>query len=281
MRYIATALVVLMVVLAGCNTGGTGGTPTAETTANGTETGTVTETGGTATPAATETDTGDDSTQSGVDASEVPGMEGSRLTNSSALVGAFSGAVFTGPADFETSYEANSERTTISVDRFTYQVRNDTQQQLYVANSSTGTQTYFVDGDQAAVRNDTSGEIRYSNETNSIGAEASFTSFYAVISLSYIKALEWEATDTTTVHGEEHYVLEASELNETGLAQTSLSADNVTSADGRLVVGADGVVHSGRVSLSGDADVSTTYSLRTDDSIDVTQPDWYDESQAS
>lgn len=302
MRYITTALVVVMVVLAGCNTGGTGGTPTAETT--GTEAGTTTENGTTtemstpnsemSTPADATggDDTGgddatggddttvDDTPQSGVDASEVPGFQGSQLTNSSALLLAYYESVLTGYTEFETTYEGNGEATAVSVDRFTFQLRNDTQQQLFVENFSNRQQTTYVDGAKAAVRNETTGEIRYSNESNFVGQGAAYlAATYTRFTLNFLYPVDWEATGTTTVDNEEHYVIEPTGLNETRLPAVPVSAENVTSVDGRLVVGTDGVVHTGNVQLEGAADISVTYSLRTDDSIDVTAPDWYDESQ--
>lgn len=268
MRYLATALVVLMVLVAGCNTADTG-TPTPEaTTANGTATPSTTGPGGA-------------STNATVDASAVPGVEGSELTNPSALLGAFSRSLTTGPVDFETSYQTGNTGENVNIDLFTFQLRNDTQQQEYVLNSSDRQVSYYVDGESAAVRNDTTGEVRYSNQTNALRSEATGTGIYAVVSISAINALEWEATGTTTVHGEQHYVLESTGINQTALEQSSLSADGVTSTDGRLVVGTDGIIHDGTVNIDGETAVSVSFSTRTGDSIAVDAPSWYDESAAN
>ncbi|MDS0283589.1 hypothetical protein [Haloarcula onubensis] len=258
MRYLTTALVVLTVVVAGCNSAGIGGTPTAAV--NGTETGTA----------------ADGPTRASVDASAVPGADGSTVTDNTALLRAYYEAIQTGPTEYETTYERDG------TERLGFEFRNDTRQQRYVLRTSTRQNTIYVDGDTGALRNETSGEIIYSNETNAIADAGDYLRpTYTQFTLNFIFPGEWEATDTTTVHGEEHYVLEATGLNESRVAVLPVSAESVSSMDGRLVVGADGVVHSGNVTLHGETDITLTYATRTDDGIDVTAPDWYDESQAS
>jgi len=247
MRKIATVLVVLTVLLAGCNTGGGGGTPTAT---------------------ATEAD-------QSVDASAVPGANATHLQNVSAVVTPTLEAL-SGNAELNVSIETGSESGSL------YYV-NDTEQQLYELGNSDGpTEVYYVDGERAAVRNATTGEVRYSNATSNVASEARFSLLFASFSIGAVEYLHWEATGTTTVDGETHYVFEADSPNMTAMDQTgsTISPDNVTGASGRLVVGTDGVLHEGRVSIEAAETTTTRFSLDTSGDVDVTPPSWYDESQA-
>ncbi|MDS0259456.1 hypothetical protein NDI56_08630 [Haloarcula sp. S1CR25-12] len=258
MRKIMTVVVVLTVLLAGCSFGGSSGTPTA----------------GTNTTAATSNT---------LDASAVPGVTGTNVTNVSALASAYGESIINGPVDFRTTMDLSPNATILRIETVDYRFRNDTEQQLFELNNTNSEVTYFIDGEKAAARNESSGEVRYSNATNRVGGEAYFSTLYAGISLNYIPILEWEVTGTTTVDGETHYVLESNAVNETVLQRpsSSLSAENVDSADGRLVAGADGVIHSGSVTIDGNKDIAVTFSMSKDEGMDVTAPGWYDESQAS
>ncbi|MDS0283588.1 serine/threonine protein kinase [Haloarcula onubensis] len=230
---------------------------------------------------------GDGDTAASVDGvNSVPGVSDGEVTNTTALLLAYSEAVFTGHTDFETTYDGNRQAFPVEpadVEQFSFRLRNDTQQQLYVEDTTESLRTYYIDGERAAILDEAAGEIRYSDGTNSVRSDANFARVFPALTLNYISLLRWETAGTATVDGEEHYVLEATGVNETALSEAGYtpSADDVTSGEGRLVVGSDGVVHDGSLRLTGDTEVSITYSLRTDDSIEVTQPDWYDESQAS
>jgi hypothetical protein len=249
MKKISTVLVVMTVLLAGCTIGGFGETPTADGT-----------------------------TQEPLDASSVPGVKGTAVYNSSALYDNFTEAAFTGYSDF--SFSAKQQSST-----FTLRYRNDTQQQLYeVGNSNvTGNATYYVDGESAAIRNASTGEIRYRSQDSRLASQARFTLFVPGLYTSVIEILEWEVTATETVDGERHYVLESDSINETNAAESDWTlSPNESTVEGRLVVGSDGVIHDGQFDIEGLEDSATvTFSLSTDDSIDVTAPDWYDESRAN
>jgi hypothetical protein len=259
MRYVSTVAVVLLLLFAGCNTAGTGVTPTADGTG-------VADTG---------TETPD-----GVDASEVPGVEGNQLTDNTALLVVWYEAITTGHTDFHANVEGSSEYPSMFVvEQYSIRLRNDTDQQLYAMETPELNQSYYVDGDNVSVRDNDAGVVYYSNETNDFEDNLGMVSLYPPLSLTHLYLLEWEATDTTTVNGEQHYVFEATGVNETLWEQEHQGATNVDSVDGRMVVGSDGVFHTARVDISGSNAVNATYSLRTDDSIEVTPPDWYNASQ--
>jgi len=237
-----------MLVFAGCNTGGGGTTPTVT---------------------ATETD-------QSVDASAVPGANATHLQNVSAVVDPTLEAL-SGNAELNVSIETESESGSLS-----YQ--NDTEQQRYELGDSGGTTSvYYVDGERAAVRNATTGEVRYSNATNNLASRARFTLLFASFSIGAVEYVEWEATGTTSVDGETHYVFEADSPNMTAINQTGsvISPDNVTAVNGRLVVGTDGIIHEGRVSIEADETTTARFSLDTSGDVAVTPPSWYDESQAN
>ena len=248
MRYVATVLVALMLVLAGCNTSGGGGTPTQSST---------------------------EANQS-VDTSAVPGANTTHLTNTSRIASATRQAV-SGTAELNISVDSPAESK-----QFRY--RNDSEQQRYDISGAQGlTKTYYVDGDRAAVRNATTGEVRYSNATNDIAASAAFDLLVAATAISTIEYLDWEATGTTTADGETHYVFEADSVNATALNQplVTISPNNVTAVSGRLVVGTDGVAHEGRASIETNETTTAEFTLDTGDDVEVTAPSWYDESRAS
>lgn len=247
MRYVATVLVALMLVFAGCNTGGSG-TPTPTATA----------------------------TNQSVDASAVPGANATHLRNPSAVVSATSQAL-SRPVELNVSIDAPA----IS-EQFHY--LGDGEQQLYEISDAQGvTKTYYVDGDSAAVRNATTGEVRYGNGTSAIAARANRNLAVAATAINPLQYLEWEATGTTTVDGTTHYVFEADSINATALDDPALtiSPENVTTASGRLVVGTDGIAHEGRVSIETDETRAVEFTLDTRTDVEMTAPSWYDESQAS
>jgi len=101
--------------------------------------------------------------------------------------------------------------------------------------------------------------------------------------INVVGILDWEPTGTTTVDGEERYVFEADSINDTAAkAQGWGLTSNNTEVDARLTVGADGVIRSGDIELGTEgSSFDVRFSLRTGEGIDVTQPDWYDESEAN
>jgi len=253
MRKIMTVVVVLTVLLAGCSFGGSSGTPTAGT--NGSAA---------------------DANMDG-SVNDLPGVANNEVQNSSALVTTFQEEAYSGYADLRFSVEtANSD--------YTVRYRNDTEQQLYEASTAnqSGSTVYYVTDGTAAVRNTTTGEVQYGSERFGIASQARFTLFVPQLYVGITSVLDWETAGTTTVDGEPRYVLEADSINNTATegSNWNLSSANTT-VDGRFTVGTDGIIRSGDITLSTEGDsADITFSLRKDESMNVTAPDWYDETEA-
>ncbi|MBX0287380.1 DUF7537 family lipoprotein [Haloarcula salinisoli] len=294
MRKGIAVLVVCMVALAGCSTGDTGSTPTTEMGDDQTETGTDTMSDTTpseemGTESGTETDTGDDgdmdtgddnSTTTGDGFNSLPGVSNGEVTNTSALVNASGDQVFDSPTDFELSGPATEGR-------FTFTLRNDSEQTLMVINetsTSSKLEYYITEDETYAKRNTTSGEISYGNNESSLSFETRIRFLIPVMYIDYLGLMEWETAGTTTVDGEEAYVFESSAINQTALQESDYNApalENATAASGRLVVGPDGVMHDASIETeSPEGGATMRYNLSTDASTDVTQPSWFDEAEA-
>ncbi len=251
MRKIATVLVVLTVLLAGCNTGGTGGTPTATETA-------------------AESNESTPTMESSIN--DLTGVENGEVTNISALLDRFNEDGLSGHVDFDFSVESKNSGYTVG-----YQ--NDTESQLYevsTANQS-GETIYYVTNGTDAKRNTTTGETTYGEQRY-----ASSVLFIPGIYLSIIEVIEWETAGTTTVDGEPRYVLESSSINDTAAENNDLNLNSSsTTVDARLTVDSDGMIRSGDIDLSTEEDSAMiTFSLDTSEGITVSQPDWYDEDEA-
>jgi len=250
MRKIATVLVVLTVLLAGCNTVGTGGTPTATGTADANES---------------------SPTMAG-SINDLAGVENGTVTNISALLETFSNDGLSGYADLDFSVETDNGGYTVGY-------RNDTTAQLYefsTANQSGKTITYVHNG-TGAERNTTTGEVTYGEQPY-----ADFVLFYPTVFLGVSEVMEWETAGTTTVDGEPRYVLESNSINDTAAQDTGYNIrSSNTTVDARLTVDSDGIIRGGEYTVTTeDQTVDMTFSLDTSESITVSQPDWYDEDEA-
>lgn len=291
MRYAVTVLVALMLVFSGCSSGGSGGTPTETQTGAEPETPTsaTNESGNDTT--APPSDVGpsisanDSVSDTRVDADPVPGFDGSQLTNETAFESAFSDRIFRGHSDFELHVTGSSPSTKANFgSQISYVYRNDTERTVAdldydIPDLNVQTSYYLTDGSDA-VRNRTTGEIRYENGTQ-LNTEFGLQSIAAVQYVGMVQYLDWKPTATTTVDGETAYVLEADAPSEAATADPSSASSQITNADavyGRLVVDEAGAVHTGAIELlSGDIRLRTGYALDTGDTITVAQPDWYDE----
>ncbi|WP_276250040.1 DUF7537 family lipoprotein [Haloarcula rara] len=249
MRTVLTVLVVVTVLLAGCNTGGSVDTPTGTTT--GTE----------SVPTVEEPN------------KDLSGGENGSVTNSSALLGTFYNEGLSGYANLDFSVETSDINYTIG-----YQ--NDTASQIYEVSTADqrGTTVYYVHSGTDAVRNTASGEVTYREQPN-----ASYALLVPKLYLDIIPALEWDSAGTTTVDGNQRSVLESSSINETAADNLdyplSLSG---TTADARLTVDSHGIIRSGELSLPSEGGSATiTFTLDKSESISVTAPDWYDEAEAT
>ncbi|MBX0305047.1 DUF7537 family lipoprotein [Haloarcula salinisoli] len=250
MRKIATILVVLTVLLAGCNTGGTGGTPTATGTADSNESAPTME----------------------GSINDLDGVENGEVTNVSSLLDTFYGEGLSGYVDFDFSAEEKNSGYTVGY-------RNDTKSQLYEISTTnqSGKTIYYVHNGTDAKRNTTTGETTYGEQRF-----ASFVLFVPSIYVSTFEVMEWETAGTTTVDGEPRYVLESSSINDTAAErQNSSFRSSNTTVDARVTVDSDGIIRSGQMNISTTEDSATmTFTLDTSESITVTQPDWYDEAEA-
>jgi len=259
MRSVLTAVVVLTVLLAGCNFGGTGTTPTANGTAAG-----PTANGTTAGPTADTT------------VNDLAGVSGGTVTNSTALFADFETAAYTGHTDMDFSVETRNAG-------FQLRYQNDTDEELYQVSTTVqpGTISYYLTDGTDAAHNSSSGATQYNDTRIAPEARSTLSVPRSYIGLSQV--LAWETAGTTTVDGERRFVLEADGINETDARNQGweLSAENTT-VDGRLTVSPDGVIRSGDIVVETASErFDITFSLDTDEDIDVSQPGWYDESEAA
>ncbi|MBX0287378.1 DUF7537 family lipoprotein [Haloarcula salinisoli] len=256
MRTITTVLVVLTVLLAGCNTGGTGGTPTATGTADSNE----------SAPTIGNTTVND-----------LAGVENGAVTNISALLETFNQDGLSGHADLDFSTESSTENESASI---TVSYRNDTNAQLYEFSdvNQTGKTVTYVHNGTDAERNTTTGEVTYGKVYI-----PQFPLLYVQALTSQAETLEWETAGTTTVDGELRYVLESNSVNDTAAKNENYSVrSSNTTVDARLTVDSDGIIRSGDFDISSeDMSIQMVFSLDTSESITVSQPDWYDEDEAT
>ena len=287
-RTVATLAVVALVVLSGCSIIGGGGstatpaetpesdgeptpTPTETPTPDETPTpwSTATETP-TAEPTATATPTeptpvGDLEPVSAM-SSLPPGVEDGAVTNVTALAAANQDLLTAGGHDLDMSIE-NSTRE--GAGRF--RVANDTEASIVRlteadgAAGSTDLSTYF-DGEEAGIRNRTSGEVAYGHGPTNTRRGARFISGLAyVLPRAYVSAPAWEtAGSRTTDSGEERLVLHADALrpeSERGsdFGGVSGTDEEVQSVDARLEVTPDGLVRTLTVSLDLERTDGETY----------------------
>jgi len=229
----------------------------------------------------TDIGTGDDENTTTDDGfNSLSGVSNGEVTNDTALVNASGYRIFGAPTDFELSASATEGS-------FTFTLRNDSEQTLLEIDeaSQDGKSTYYItEDDTYAKRNTSSGEVTYGDSESAVAFEAGFSLLVPAIYVDYLGLMQWETGGTTTIDGEEAYVFESDAINQTALQESSYNApalENATSASARLVVGPDGVMHEASIETeSPNGGAMITYDLSTDSDIDVTQPSWFDQSEA-
>ena len=276
-RTFATLAVVALVVLSGCSLIGGGSTATpaetpdsdGEPTQTPTETPTPDETPtpwatGTETPTTTKSTPVGDLEPVSAMSSLPPGVEDGAVTNVTALAAANQNLLTAGGHDLDMIIE-NSTRE--GAGRF--RVANDTEASLVQltegAAGSTDLTTYY-NGEEAGIRNRTSGEVAYGHGPTSARSGAQLISGIAyILPRTYVSAPDWKtAGSLTTDSGEERLVLQADTLrpeSERGANFGGVSGtdEEVQSVDARLEVTPDGLVRTLTVSLDLEQTDGETY----------------------
>jgi len=266
---------------------GAGDTATATDAPTPTDTATPTATDApTPTPTATPADETPTATPAG-NTGGPPGYSGGEIFNRTRFAESYLQHIGEGPVSFEMTLRNRTEDASQLLE---FSIVNDTEETLITINNleQSGTTTYFVQNGTDALRNTTSGEIRYAQgENNNIEFAAGFASIFAFFPSLYYSFMDWSLTETRTIDGDTYYVYDANSLNRTAIDDSTLS-DNATleTAAGHIVMRSDGLVRNGSVTLSGttengvEVDVELTMSMRDGPDISVEKPDWYDESDA-
>jgi hypothetical protein len=262
MKHITIAVVGVMVLLAGC-AGGTGdATPTADSP--------------TESPSTPDTTTG--AITSTVTSSQTPPEEATD-THSDVNVGpaqAVAGETNQlpwpeGPGRIEMTMVSGGETLQLTL-------INDTEEQLIVINKTTlrGPTTYYLTDGPDAVRNRTTGEIRYGSGKSEIETSARFTgALLLAVAVNPVTAIEWEPAEQTVVDGETRAVAVADSINQTALEAkyAGRSFHNVTAVEGQ-VVSVEGQLRSIAFTLDEpDASTSVEVNIHRED-IKVDRPSW-------
>lgn len=254
MKKATVALVAVMVVLAGCSGGG--GTAT-----QGTET--------------TSDDTMDGNTN--VEQPNVSEALSSLNTSDSEL--------FANATSLDMTVYNGSEQTSVLI-----QNDSSANTELIQFSRQSTTTTFYNTTDYTALRNSSSGEIRYGEPGGNLGFGVAFgAAIFIFVGISYAGFVEWQEGGTTTVDGETAFVYEADSLNQTALNRNTEGNQNfspnfdqgsVDSVDGEMIISADGQLQSINIDIrrSGErygVDFSVNY-----DPVTIEKPDWVDESEA-
>jgi hypothetical protein len=261
MRKATVVLVAAMIVLAGCSGGG--GTATPTDTENGDMNGTTTPGMG-------------DGTASQPNVSEALSSLNTSSDSNSEL--------FANATELDMTIYNGSEEVGVLI-------QNDSaaNTELVQLSTSAGTTTFYNTTDYAALRNTSSGEVRYGEPGGNIGFGVAFgAALFLFAGVSYVGIVEWEEAGTTTVDGETAFVYEADSLNQTAINSSSDSDSfgpnfgdgSVDSVDGEMIISSSGQLQSLNVELmnSGErfgVDLTLSY-----DPVTIETPDWVDESQA-
>ena len=304
MSWIKVLPVVLLVILSGCGAlnggGGSSGTatdaptptqtPAEMSTPTPTESETSTDTPtDSPTPAPTDASTPTQSPSTSTPTPNTglpPGVRNGKVTNASKISAAFFRQSTTGPVKVDMTFVNKTvDRTRV----FEYTLVNDTSKQLYRINRSDreGSETYYITDGADAVRNTTSGEIRYARgENNNIEFSASFSRFFLFVPSSIISTLEWEVTGEETINGDTYYELTAQGINRTAVEQAEFNiTGDFESASGTILVRSDGFIYNAEMTLEGttargdEAQIDISLIMREGSDIQVEQPPWFDESQ--
>jgi len=277
MRKAAIFLVALMVVFAGCSSGGNGGN---ETDTNSTATPEMDE--GDMTPSANDSDGGentdgdsDTGPDGDSDSNGDDGTDGEPTFETSPMAAAnTSEDLFSGSVEVDMTLINGSEQAS-------FLWRNDTQNQLVQLDRPSGSSdTYYITDGGSAYRNSSTGETRYGSGDGRLAGEAALSAFFAFAGFAYIGIMDWEQARTTTVDGQDAIVYEADSLNQSATENTDFQTDGaeIQSATGEMVVTENGLKSASvRITTSeGEAGVDLTI---TRGGISVSQPSWVDESQ--
>ncbi|MFB6188440.1 MAG: hypothetical protein ABEI57_01020 [Halapricum sp.] len=285
-------MTIAMVLLAGCSSGGGGGTesPTStsvDTTAGTTPTESPVHTTSAEPPmSSTPTPDGDGTPTPDEDGTPTPGgsdTNGSQLDARTMLSELNASDPFRNATQMEVSLINGSQNADILVKNDT-----DTQTQLIrFSQSSGGTLTLYTTPDYVAFRNTTSGEIRYGKPGGTVGTGVKFVAAFGILGgISYAGIVKWDKTGTTTIDGKSALVYESDSLNHTALnnkqnTDFGFDQNDVQSVDARMVVTRDGRIQSITVRIeTSQTTVGSDLTVDYDD-ITITQPDWVDESKAS
>jgi len=291
MRTIPILFIALAVVVAGCSTGGNGGdgtpdsTPTTEMPEEPTQSADSSDNDSddsTADDSDDNTDDDsdtdpDDTVDNGTQANLSESLENLNLSSSD------SDSLFGNATTINATLYNGSETTTLGI-------RNDTSAGRSILTlafpGQSGETTYYETENFTAVRNTTSGEVRYGESDGNVGFDVTFASVFVLLaSVSYVSLVEWEPAGQTTVNGHTAAVFEGDSLNQSAFDTTEnmqvvFGPDEVESVDGRMVIGQDGTFYSldVRITVSGETygtDLSVGY-----EPVTVSQPGWVNESEA-
>lgn len=264
MRRIAIIAVVAVTLVAGCSTGPTGGA----TPGNETETATFN-------PDQPQDISLDSEVSGTADGSELPGVEGSTVTNASRLVNV--SGLLTGESNLTIELENETRTATIR-----YQNDSSDNETYFELSQEQGTTAYYLGPETAAAYNSSTGDVIYENGTNDVREGAGFAVvFIAAGFTDRLTLLEWQVTEEHTVGGETYYVLESDSLNQTAVENSFVDLSGNETVRGTMTVDSDGTLQSAQTILetpNGSTD-TITYSY-SDSDVDVTPPSWYDEDEA-
>jgi len=218
------------------------------------------------------------------------GVEGSRVTNVSALAAANQRAFSTGGHDLRMSIDNSTQEGSGAL-----RIANDTESSYVrlteasgALGSSTDISTYYGP-DESGIYNRSSGEIVYGyGPTSARFAAQLVTGVAYIVPQAYVSAPDWEAAGSTTVDGERRLVVTADSLRNAsersqpggGVADAS---EEVTAVDARAEVTSEGLVRALNVTLTIDPASGEAYTQTVSYTVDDLQagsldrPDWLSE----
>jgi hypothetical protein len=177
------------------------------------------------------------------------------------------------------TYLVGSEKSTLTI-------INDSEKELSIYNHSglSGPTTFYVTDGPDALRNRTTGEIRYGTGRSQIEIRAEYNNAAMLIStFDNIGVMDWQPERKTTIDGETGYVYEANSLNQSALDANERYArnyENVTAAEGTMIVTKRGAIQSSSVTINRpNKTTSVELHMESGDHIEVDQPDWVDKSK--
>jgi hypothetical protein len=156
---------------------------------------------------------------------------------------------------------------------------------LYKLNASGYTTALYNTSEYAAFQNSTTGEVEYGEpgSIGSNTAFASF--YYLGAGSEYADIMMWEPAGTAWVNDNAAFVYESDSLNESVLAGrqrfiTDIQQENVESVDGRMMISPDGEIYAVNVDIkTADNNYGIRMTFRYDSMTNI-KPSWVDESKA-